>query len=123
MRIRGFTLIELLVALAIIATLLTLVTPRYFGSIDKAEEATLRQNLAGLRDVLDKHYADTGKYPVSLDELVTKRYLRQVPQDPITKSTQTWVLVPPEDKALGGVFNVRSGAQGVGRDGTAYREW
>jgi general secretion pathway protein G len=122
-RIRGFTLIELLVALAIIATLLTLVTPRYFGSIDKAEEATLRQNLAGLRDVLDKHYADTGKYPVSLDELVTKRYLRQVPQDPITKSTQTWVLVPPEDKALGGVFNVRSGAQGVGRDGTAYREW
>jgi general secretion pathway protein G len=123
MRLRGFTLIELLVALAIIATLLTLVTPRYFGSIDKAEEATLRQNLAGLRDALDKHYADTGKYPASLDELVTKRYLRQVPQDPITKSTQTWVLVPPEDKALGGVFNVRSGAPGVGRDGKSYREW
>jgi general secretion pathway protein G len=123
MRRGGFTLIELLVALAIIATLLTLVTPRYFGSIDKAEEATLRQNLAGLRDALDKHYADTGKYPASLDELVTKRYLRQVPQDPITRSTQTWVLMPPEDKSLGGVFNVRSGAPGVGRDGTAYREW
>lgn len=123
MRHDGFTLIELLVALAIIATLLTLVTPRYFGSIDKAEEATLRQNLVGLRDALDKHYADTGKYPSSLDELVTKHYLRQVPQDPITKSAQTWVLVPPEDKALGGVFNVRSGASGVSRDGTAYREW
>jgi general secretion pathway protein G len=123
MRSRGFTLIELLVALAIIATLLTLVTPRYFSSIDKAEETALKQNLALMRDTLDKYFADTGKYPASLDELVTKRYLRQVPIDPVTRSSTTWILVPPEDKALGGVFNVKSGATGTSRDGSAYRDW
>lgn len=119
----GFTLIELLVVMAIIATLLSLAAPRYIGNVDKAKEAVLRENLASLRDVLDKHYADTGKYPAALDELVTRRYMRKIPLDPITDSNRTWIVVPPADPQKGGVFDIRSGAPGKARDGTAYLEW
>lgn len=119
----GFTLIELLAVMAIIATLLTFAAPRYIGSVDKSKESVLRENLATLRDVLDKHYADTGKYPAALDELVAKRYLRRMPVDPITDSDRTWIVVPPEDKEKGGVFDVHSGADGRARDGTSYRDW
>lgn len=122
-RLRGFTLIELLVVLAIIATLMTLVAPRYTGSVDKAKEAVLRENLTTLREAIDKHYGDTGKYPSTLDDLVTKRYLRRVPTDPVTDSATTWVLLPPPDPSMGAVFDVKSGATGKSRDGTAYREW
>lgn len=119
----GFTLIELLVVMAIIATLLSLAAPRYIGNVDKAKESVLKENLASLRDVLDKHYADKGKYPANLDELVAHRYLRKLPIDPITDSNKTWVVVPPADVQLGGVFDVRSGASGKARDGTNYRDW
>lgn len=119
----GFTLIELLVVMAIIATLLSLAAPRYIGNVDKAKESVLKENLASLRDVLDKHYADKGKYPAKLDELVTHRYLRKIPIDPITDSNKTWVVIPPPDVQLGGVFDVRSGASGKARDGTNYRDW
>src|SRR4051812_34797539 len=88
---KGFTLIELLVVMAIIATLLALAAPRYIGNVDRAKEATLRENLASLRDVLDKHYADAGKYPTNLDGLVAGKYLRKIPLDPITDSNRTWV--------------------------------
>jgi len=120
---RGFTLIELLVALAIIALLLSIAVPRYFGTLTRAEEATLKETLVVMRDAIDKHFSDTGKYPVSLEELVTKRYLRSVPLDPITQTAASWVLVAPADPQLGAVFNVKSGAPGVGRDGRAYGEW
>ncbi len=119
----GFTLIELLVVMAIIATLLSLAAPRYIGNVDKSKEAVLRENLATLRDVLDKHYADTGKYPVALDELVNARYMRKIPIDPVTDSNRTWVVVSPEDPQKGGVFDVHSGASGKARDGTLYRDW
>lgn len=119
----GFTLIELLVVMAILATLLSLAVPRYFGSVEKSREAVLKQNLALFRETLDKYYGDTGKYPDSLDELVTKKYLRTIPQDPVTESTATWVTVPPADPEQGRVFDVKSGAPGNGRDGTAYKEW
>ena len=122
-RSNGFTLIELLVVMTIIATLLTLAVPRYFGSVDKAKEAVLRENLSTLRDSLDKHYADTGKYPAALEELVNRKYLRSVPVDPVTDSATTWVIIPPDDPQKGGVYNVKSGAPGNGRDGTAYGEW
>ena len=89
---KGFTLIELLVVMAIIATLLSLVAPRYFHSVDKSNEAVLRENLATLRDLLDKHYADTGKYPDNLQVLVAKKYLRSIPVDPVTGSAETWVI-------------------------------
>ncbi|HEV8094598.1 MAG TPA: prepilin-type N-terminal cleavage/methylation domain-containing protein [Burkholderiales bacterium] len=119
----GFTLIELLVALAIIALLLSLAVPRYFGSLSRAEEAVLKENLASMRDALDKHYADTGKYPASLEDLVTKKYLRNVPTDPVTQSQSTWIVVPPADPGQGAVYDVRSGAQGSGRDGKPYEQW
>ena len=120
---KGFTLIELLVVMAIIATLLALVAPRYFHSVEKSKEAVLRENLGTLRDLLDKHYGDTGKYPESLQVLVIKKYLRSIPQDPVTGSAETWVVVPPENPAKGGVYDVRSGAPGKARDGTPYSEW
>ena len=119
----GFTLIELLVALAIIALLLSLAVPRYFGSLTRAEEAVLKENLASIRDALDKHFADTGKYPSSLEDLVTKKYLRSVPTDPVTQSAATWVIIPPAPPGQGSVYDVKSGAQGTGRDGKPYEQW
>lgn len=120
---RGFTLIELLVVMAIIGTLLSMALPRYFRSVDHAREAALRQDLAVMRDAIDKHHADTGRYPAALDELVAKRYLRRVPVDPITESAETWVLVAPADHEQGAVYNVASGAPGNGRDGTPFISW
>jgi len=120
---RGFTLVELLVVLAIVAVLLSIAVPRYSGSVDRAKEAVLRENLASLRDALDKHYADTGHYPLKLEELVTKRYLRQTPLDPVTDSSTTWILVPPPDPEKGGIADVHSGSREKARDGTFYKEW
>ena len=119
---RGFTLIELLVVMAIIATLLMLVAPRYFGSLDRSKEVTLKHSLATVRDAIDKHYGDTGRYPESLQELVDKRYLRNMPVDPVTESTTTWEIVPPPDPAKGGVYDVRSGAPGTTSDGKPFSE-
>jgi len=116
-------LIELLVVMAIIATLLSFAAPRYLGNTDKAKETVLKQNLATLRDSLDKYYADTGKYPAKLEELVKGGYLRRIPDDPITDSGTTWVIVPPNDPQKGGVFSVKSGAPGRSRDGRPYRDW
>lgn len=120
---RGFTLIELLVVMTLIALLLTLAVPRYFGSIDKTREAVLHENLFNLREALDKYYGDTGRYPPDLDALVSKKYLRKIPVDPITESAASWLTVPPDDMEKGGVYDVHSGAKGKGRDGSAYGEW
>lgn len=122
-RLRAFTLIELLVVMAIIATLLTIAVPRYFHSIDKSKEAVLREDLNTMRDAIDKYYGDNGKYPEALDDLVTKRYLRKIPVDPITESNATWVIIPPEDPEKGAVYDVKSGAPGESRDGGKYAEW
>lgn len=119
----GFTLIELLVAMTIIALLLSIVAPRYFNSVSKAEEAVLKEDLALMRSVLDKYRADTGKYPDALDDLVNKKYLRKLPVDPITKRMDTWILVPPTSNEQGAIFDIRSGAQGKARDGTLYGDW
>jgi prepilin-type N-terminal cleavage/methylation domain-containing protein len=119
---RGFTLIELLVALAILGTLLSIVVPRYFSGLARADETVLRQNLLAIREAIDQHFADTGRYPGAVEELVQKRYLRSVPEDPITRSRTTWVLVPPPDAADGAIYDVRSGAPGKGRDGLPYAQ-
>jgi len=119
----GFTLIELLVVLAIVATLLTLTLPRYFTSVDRSKETVLKENLYITRDAIGKYYADKGKYPESLESLVTDKYLRRVPLDPVTDSTTTWVVVPPDDPKKGGVYDIKSGAQGKALDGTTYSEW
>ena len=122
-RNKGFTLIELLVVMAVISLLLTIAVPRYFSSIDKSKEAVLKQDLSTMRDALDKYYGDNGTYPSSLDDLVTKHYLRSIPEDPITGNNTTWLTVPPEDPSKGGVYDIKSGAQGNGKDGTPYSSW
>jgi general secretion pathway protein G len=118
----GFTLIELLVVLAIVATLLTLVVPRYFGSVDASREAVLRENLQVIRKTIDQFYGDLGRYPDTLEELVERKYLRQLPIDPLTERSDTWVLVAPEQGIAGALKDIRSGAPGTARDGKSISE-
>jgi general secretion pathway protein G len=119
----GFTLIELLVVMTIVALLLTLALPRYFGSVDKSKEAVLKENLHQVREAISRYYADKGRYPESLDLLASDKYLRRVPIDPITESTSTWQVVAPEDAQKTGVYDIRSGAPGKSRDGSEYSQW
>ena len=122
-RRNGFTLIELLVVLAIVALLLTLAVPRFFPSIDSAKDTILADNLRNTRAVIDQFYADTGRYPDSLEQLVEKKYLRAVPVDPVADSNAMWILVPPEDTTKGAIYSIRSGAPGNDRTGKPYAEW
>ena len=119
---RGFTLIELLVVMAIIGGLLAIAVPRYMHRVDLAKETVLKSDLAAMRDAVDKFFADTGRYPASLEELVTRRYLRKIPPDPITDSPESWVVVAPPAADQGAVYDVKSGAQGSTVDGRPYRE-
>ena len=120
---KGFTLVELLVVLAILAMLLTLATPKYFNSLERAKEATLKQDLNTVRESLDKFYADTGQYPNTLEDLVDKKYIRKMPFDPITESTSTWLLEAPEPPIEGNIADIHSGALGTAKDGTLYSQW
>jgi len=120
---RGFTLIELLVVIAIISTLLLIAVPNYFGSVKQAQEATLRQNLALMREAIDKYFGDTGRYPDVLEDLVTKRYLRAIPIDTSTGTAETWVVVPPANAELGRVYDVKSGSTELSRDGSVFNTW
>lgn len=120
---RGFTLIELLVVMAIIATLLSIAVPRYFGSVDRSKEVALRQDLKVMRDAIDKYYGDNNSYPESIKDLVTKKYLREIPVDPITESAETWQTITPPDSKQSGIYDVKSGASGRARDGSNYRDW
>lgn len=119
----GFTLIELLVVMVVIGLLITVSVPRYFGHVDKAKESVLRQDLAQLRDAIDKHFDDLGVYPESLDDLVVKKYLRRIPVDPITERGDTWTIEAPSNKQGGKVFDVHSGAPGRSRSGSDYASW
>jgi general secretion pathway protein G len=121
-RYTGFTLIELLVVLGIIALLASLAVPRYFQSIDTAKETILADNLQITRSTIDKFYGDTGRYPESLNELVEKKYLRALPFDPITESTTTWLIEAPENGAKGNVYNIKSNAPGVDRNGKPFSD-
>lgn len=142
----GFTLIELLVVLAVIALLGSLIAPRYLERVEDAREIVLRQNLFGMRMALDQFYRDRGQYPDSLDELVSKRYIRELPLDPITQKTDTWIIIMPQSKpaiagissssneeptasqaplntVTNGIFDVKSGATGKAKDGSSYASW
>jgi general secretion pathway protein G len=119
----GFTLIEMLVVLGIVALMLTLAVPRYFPAVDAAKEALLMENLRGTRATIDQFYGDTGRYPESMEQLVEKKYLNALPVDPITESTATWILIPPEDGLKGNVYSIKSGAAGTDRHGKPYADW
>jgi general secretion pathway protein G len=103
----GFTLIEMMVVMTLIALLLTLAVPRYYSALDNARLSVQRQNLATIRDAIDKFYGDKGKYPDSLEDLVAKHYLRNVPVDPVAESIN-WVVIAPQDAELGAVYDVKA---------------
>jgi general secretion pathway protein G len=125
---QGFTLIELLVVISMIAILAAMGIAQYRNSVRRAQEATLKTDLFHMRDAIDQYYADKGKYPATLDSLVSDGYLRKMPVDPITQSAETWTTVPAEadpanPSAEPGVYNVKSGATGTSMEGTPYSEW
>ncbi|WP_227869580.1 type II secretion system protein [Undibacterium parvum] len=119
----GFTLIELLVVLAIVALLASLAMPRYFQSIDTAKETVLADNLRMTRETIDKFYADTGRYPETLNELVEKKYLRSLPFDPIVDSAINWVLEAPEASDKGSIYSIKSSAPGADRNGKLFADF
>ena len=125
---RGFTLIELLIVIALITILASMGIVQYRNSVQSAKESVLRTDLFRMRDAIDQYYADKAKYPASLDALVSDGYLRKVPEDPITKSADTWQTVPAEadpgnPSAEPGIYDVKSGAPGTGVDGSAYADY
>lgn len=124
MRNKGFTLVEILVVMAIVATLLSLVAPKYFDTLERSREAVLRHDLSVMRDAIDKYYSDKGIYPDTLDDLVYGHYLRAIPEDPITRYIDTWIFTPPSDPhAQGSIYDIHSGAEGMATDGSLYAEW
>ena len=112
-----------MVVMTVIALLISIAVPRYFHSIEKAKEATLKQTLSVMRVAIDKFYGDNERYPSTIDELVSNKYIRAVPVDPLTESSGTWITQPPSIDIPGAVFDIRSGAPGNAQDGTIYSEW
>ena len=124
----GFTLVELLIVISLISILAAMGLVQYRNSVLSSKEAVLHTDLFRMRDAIDQYFADKQKYPSTLDALVTDGYLRKIPEDPITKSAETWTTVPAEPDpnnpgAEAGVYDVKSGAQGTGLDGTNYSDW
>ena len=124
----GFSLIELMIVMTLIIILAGMGLALYTNSVTRTKEAVLRENLFRMRDAIDQYYADTNRYPATLDALVTDGYLRAIPEDPTTESADTWVvtMAAPNFQNLSqqpGVFNVRSGSDQAALDGTPYAEF
>jgi general secretion pathway protein G len=117
---KGFTVVELLVVLSIIALLLSVITPRYLNKIEEGREVALKQNLSMMRRSIDQYYSDQGVYPDKLNQLIEKRYLREIPKDPISQSYE-WTII--NDKEQGGIYDVKSISQEVASDKRMYSEW
>ena len=127
-RQNGFTLIELLIVIALITILATMGVVQYRNSINTTKEAVLHTDLYRMRDAIDQYYADKNKYPASLETLVSDGYMRKIPEDPMTKSTDTWQTVPAEPdpsnpSAEPGIYDVKSGAPGTALDGRAFSDF
>jgi general secretion pathway protein G len=125
---RGFTLIELVVVMSLIILLATIGLTAYRSSITRGKEAVLREDLFRMRDAIDQYYADKGKYPADLNELVAAGYMRRVPDDPFTEKNDSWQVVPAEPDPNNpsnepGIYNVTSGFEGLALDGSKYSDW
>ena len=125
---RGFTMIEMLIVMTLIIILASVGMVQYRSSVRRSEEAVLKENLFRMRDAIDQYYADKTKYPAGLEDLVSEGYIREVPRDPMTNSKDTWQTTPAEPDANNpassvGIFNVHSGSDATGLDGTRYSEW
>ena len=124
----GFTLIELMIVMSLIVILASIGLTVYTNSVIRAKESVLKEDLFRMRDAIDQYYADKGKYPVTLDSLVSEKYLRSIPVDPFTNSADTWrsiqsELDPTNPTAEPGVYDVRSGSDQKAIDGTNYADW
>jgi general secretion pathway protein G len=124
----GFTLLELMIVMTLIVVLAGIGVTLYTNSVTRAKEAVLSEDLFRMRDAIDQYYADKNRYPPSLDALVSERYLRAIPVDPFTNSTETWQIEysqpdPSNPSAEPGVFNVKSGSDVTALNGTLYSEW
>jgi general secretion pathway protein G len=119
---KGFTFIELMVVMAIVATLVAIVTPRYFEGLERTKETALKQNLKEMREAIDHYHADKGEYPANLQTLVLERYLRFIPEDPITEKADTWQITTPPDRSER-IYDIASGATTNASDGTTYNPW
>jgi len=124
----GFTLIELIIVMAIIAILASIATPMFVGAIKSAKEAVLKEDLHVMRNAIDSYTMDKGKAPQSLDDLVQTGYLKGIPTDPMTHSTETWVTNTDDtlqsiEQSEPGIDDVHSGSQENGSDGQPYTSW
>ena len=127
-RDQGFTLLELMVVMALIVILAGIAVGIYGNSVTRSKEAVLRTDLFRMRDAIDQYYADKNKYPADLQTLVSDKYIRAIPSDPFTLSTETWQTVmsdpqPGNPSAEIGVFDVKSGSDGTAIDGSRYADW
>jgi general secretion pathway protein G len=124
----GFTLIELMIVMSLIVILASIGLAVYTNSVTKAKESVLKEDLFRMRDAIDQYYSDKGKYPSSLQDLVSEKYLRSIPVDPFTNSADTWREVPAEPDPTNptvqpGVYDVKSGSELKALDGTNYSDW
>jgi len=124
----GWTLIELLIVISLILILSSMAITQYSNSVTRAKEAALKSDLFLMRDAIDQYYADKGKYPENLQALVSEGYLRSVPQDPFTRSSDTWQTTQAEPQpgttsADAGVYDVKSGSEATALDGSRYADW
>ncbi len=124
----GFTLIEMLVVVSLISILAGLAIAQYKHGTRLAQEAVLNEDLFRMREAIDQYYADKTQYPPDLNALVSEGYLRQVPRDPFTKSSDTWQTVPSDADPTNptvqpGLYDVKSGSDQTGEDGRKYSEW
>ena len=124
----GFTLVEMLVVLLLVSLLASLVVPVVTGSIDRASESTLKEDLFVMRKAIDAYYADEQVYPETLAVLVEQRYLRGIPKDPLTGRADSWRFEYREIAVTGGrtargIADVHSGHDGQSSEGTPYAQW